>query len=50
MKIIYIWLRNEYESHIRSDGHINKSFFWSLAKTGKKNQMRQCPVVHELSS
>ena len=36
MKIIYIWLRNEYESHIRSDGHINKSFFWSLAKTGKK--------------
>ena len=36
MKIIYIWLRNEYESHIRSDGHRNKSFFWSLAKTGKK--------------
>ena len=36
IKIIYIWLRNEYESHIRSDGHINKSFFWSLAKTGKK--------------
>ena len=32
----YIWLRNEYESHIRSDGHRNKSFFWSLAKTGKK--------------
>ena len=37
MKIIYIWLRNEYESHIRSDGHRNKSFFWSLAKTGKKS-------------
>ena len=32
----YIRLRNEYKSHIRSDGHRNKSFFWSLAKTGKK--------------